>query len=779
MMRTNANNFGFRKSVIALAVVVAYGPAFAGVVDDTAQFTNPNASQVSVGIGMASGDESDRSIWGQYNGKRDHDVNLLLDFDYLTRDNATGTWTRAEGRDLGLDTRELRFSQERQGDWKYGIEYSGNVKHDIRTINTSMTGAGSTTPTLNYLAVPGEGRDVNLEIKRTNVGVSLGKWFGPALQVEASYRHEDKEGARIFGKGFTCTSGAAPGCNGSTAGVDVGFGVVMTPEPIDSTTHQLEAKLNYLGDNFAVTAGYYGSIYNNGLSTLTPNVPGTMNNAIGAPLPVDVTGSTSLRAILNMPLALAPDNEAHQFYVSGNYSFTPTTKATFKYAYTHATQDDAFPSSFSPPAGVKDLSGEVNTQLAQFGLTARPIKDLSLLANVRYEKKEDKTPVELYNIEGTSTFTNDPASSKRLVGKLEGSYMLPSNYRLTLGVDHESMERELPIDSTDVAGLSALRKKTDETGWRLEVQKVLSETLTGSLSYLSSKRDGSDWMTLSTLNPANPAVTPAQLALINAYCGGMACYGQNLPAAYILALSNSTGNAAGVTNSTAILPSMLMDRQRDKWRLMADWNPTDRVSLQFLLENGHDNNDVNGAVRGLQDTDMKFYSVDAMYALSDAWKLTAYVSHGDQSMFVNHSTGYAMELNNKNTTLGIGVRGKATDKLSVGADLSFTNDVTKYVQDSDPTLLSGGATGTVATLATLGQLPDVKFSQTALKLYGNYALDKQSNVRVDLVHQLAKLKEWTWESNGTPFVYADNTTVTIDPKQTVNYLGVSYIHKFQ
>lgn len=764
-MRTNAIHTGFSKSVIALAIVVAYSPVYAADIDESA-LTKPDMTQISVGAGIASGNSADRSIWGQYNGMREDDAHLLLDFDFIKRDDATGTWTKAEGRNLGLDTRELRFSQEKQGDWKYGLEYSGMVKKDIRTINSSMTGAGTTDPVLSYLATPGTGINTDLEIKRTNLGVSLGKWFNRTMQFEASYKHEDKEGARIFGKGFTCTSGAAPGCNGSTNGVDVGFGVVLTPEPIDSTTHQFEAKFNYLGEKLLLTAGYYGSLFDNGLSTLNPSVPGTLNNAVGTPLPIDMTGTTNLQDILNMPLALAPDNQAHQLYLSGNYAITPTTRTTFKYSYTHATQDDTFPSVFTPPAGVTNLGGEVNTQLAQVSLTARPMPKLSLLANVRYEDKEDKTPVQLYNIEGVTTFTNDPNSSKRLVGKVEGSYQLPQNYRLTLGADYEAVDRDLPVATTDVAGLSALRQKTDETGYRVEVQKTLSETINGSLSYLSSQRNGSDWMSLSTTTNAGILAT---------YCGGVTCYGQILPVASILGISNSTSNANGVTNSTAILPASMMDRQRDKWRLLADWSPSERVSFQFMVEDGSDKNDTPGAVRGFQETSLTFYSVDADIKLSDTWKMTGFVSHADQSNFVTHSTGYVMEINNENDTMGLGFKGKPTAKLAVGVDLAYTRDLNRYIQSSDANILSAG---NIATLATLGQLPDVNFEQTTLNLFGTYALDKNANIRVDLVHQFAKLNEWTWENNGTPFVFGDNTTVTIKPKQRVTYIGARYVYKF-
>jgi MtrB/PioB family decaheme-associated outer membrane protein len=679
-----------------------------------------------------------------------------------------------------LDTRELSFSHEKQGDWKYGLDYSSTVKRDIRTVNSGMSGAGSSTPTLVNLATPGSGNDLNFDIKRTSLGLSLGKWFTENLQFEASYKHEDKDGTRIFGKGFACTSGAAPGCAGAGSPATLAsYAALLVPEPINSTTHQMEAKLSYATEKLSLSGGYYGSIYDNGLSALTPSVPGSLNNPLG----INASLSAGLQNILNLPMALPPDNQAHQFYLSGNYVFTPTTRLNFKYAYTHSTQDADFSNAFAAPAGVKNLGGEMNTQLAQVGLTARPLSKLTLSAKLRYEDKNDQTPLRLYNIEGTNTFTNNRNSITRLGGKFEGSYLLPANYRMTLGVDYDEIRRSLPVSSTEVAGLSALRAETKETGYRLELHKTLNETLTGSIGYFNSKRDGSDWFSLSSLDPnnlnSNATTAAAQLALINKYCGGVACYGQIIPTSAILGTSYPTPtatNAAGVYNSTAILPSMLMDRQREKWRLAADWSPTERLSLQFMFEDGTDKNDVPGAVRGLQNSDLTFANIDAMFSVSDRLKLTAFASHGKQSTFINHSTGYALELKNTNDTYGIGLRSKATGKLDLGADLTFSDDVTRYKQGADASILTSA---NLTTLSTLGQLPDVKFTQTTLRMFGNYEIDKKSAVRVDLVHVLSKLKDWTWENSGTYFVYGDNTTVELKPKQTVSFLGVRYLYKFQ
>ena len=346
-MRTLYRQSGFNRTIVALALAPIFSLVHAAD-EDVARLTKPDTTAVSVGVGLVSGDSKTRSLFGQYNGLRKDDAYLLLDLDFIRRDDATGTWTIFEGRDVGLDTREVRFLQQRQGDWKYYGEYSGLVRYYPRTINTSLQGAGTTTPIVSLLPVPGTGSDLDLKTERKAVSLGGEKWITPNLMFEATFKNEDKDGARIFGRGFTCPSGAAPPpiCTALAAGANQ-WALLLLPEPIDSTTRQFEAKLNYIGDKFAVTAGYYGSFYNNHNGSLNPAIVGNLNNPLGHPMGADgsVPLTAGLRNILQLPMALPPDNQAHQFYVSGNYAFTPTTRANFKLAYTHATQKDDFASN--------------------------------------------------------------------------------------------------------------------------------------------------------------------------------------------------------------------------------------------------------------------------------------------------------------------------------------------------------------------------------------------------------------------------------------------------
>jgi MtrB/PioB family decaheme-associated outer membrane protein len=499
-------------------------------------------------------------------------------------------------------------------------------------------------------------------------------------------------------------------------------------------------------------------------------VAATLAPAAGAA--VIAGGGTSLQNVLQLPIALPPDNQAHQIYVSGNYRISPTTNGTFKYAYTHATQDDNFANAglTNPPPGVTSLHGVVNSSLLQLGLNARPVPKLSMLANLRYEMVDDKTPEELYNVEaGTSVPATVPPNTNRfwknlhinstkVVGKLEASYQLPAALRATAGLDFSSYKRPVPVSITEeeLAGLGAVRATNRETGYRLELRRTMSETVTGAIGYSKSKRTGGDWTSLST----SAAFAAAGLG-----------YGQTGSASQFIALN--AGNA---------FPMNMADIDRQKIKLSANWSPTELIDVQFSAD---DNRDKNATAfsevaqgKGWRETGLKSYSVDASFAVSDNLKLTGYASQSHQNLKINHSTGYQADLNTRSDGFGFGASGNPSSKLEVGAQLTYLQDNTKYGLAAAPSSAAGAPpTATNLAQAALG-LPDVRYHMTRLNLTGTYSLDKTASVRVSLIHQRTKLDEWSYSNNGVPYLFSDNTTVTLNPRQTVNVLGVMYIFKF-
>lgn len=752
-MSRNSRENGFRRTALAAALVAAFGATGAWAQEDIADLTKPSSS-VSVGAAGVSGDSRDRSLFGQYNGLRDHDAYFLLDFDYVKRDDATGMWTIVKGRDLGLDTRELGVSIGRQGSWRFTGDYWELTRWYPRTINTSLEGAGTTTPIVSRLPVIGAGSDLDLKTERKRFNIGGQGWFGRHLNVEATFTNEEKEGARLWGRGFTCPSGSAPTpvCTALATGANQ-WALLMLPEPIDSSTRQFEAKLNFTGDRFALTAGYYGSFYVNHNGSLNPTVTGNLNNPLGNPMGVGggVPLTAGLRNILQLPMALPPDNQSHQFSLAGNYAFSNATRGTFKLAYSRATQDESFGGTglSGAPSGRDNLDGRLDTKFAQAGITSRLTPQLGIVANVRYDDKEDKTPIDLYNIEGTDRFTNSHISLKKVAGKLEANYRLPWSLKATAGVDYESIDRGEFVDTSAVAGLSGLRQKTYETSYRVQLRRAMSETVSGSVGYVHSDRDGSTW-----LKPGAEGVFPADPDCQSATVAGV-------PNACIF-------------NRTGIFPTMLNDRKRDKWRFLGDWTPAERVSLQLALEHGKDKY-AGPSQKGLRKTRMRLASLDAAFAMSEAWKLNAYYSYSEQTLLVAHSTGYIIDLKDRTSTAGIGVAGKATPKLQLGADLMFVNNRNVYAQELD----SAASAANVAFLAQSGGIPDVTFRDTRLKVYGKYALQKNAEIRMDVVHDRAKLDEWSWGYNGVAFAYSDNTTLSLLPNQNVTYVSLIYTLRFR
>lgn len=717
------------RTALAVAVLAAFGAAHA---QEGSEFE----AAVTAGVGAVSGDKADRSWFGQYNGMRSDDIYGLLGVEYERRNAANGTSVRLLGTNLGLETRELDFTWKKQGDWRFSANYGELIRYDPYTYNTGLLNAKSASPQVVLLGAPGSGYDLDLKTKRRGLGVGLAKWFNPALELEVNLKTEKKEGARHFGIGVTCPPVVAPNPDcGPTTVTNSGWAVLALPEPIDATHNQIEARLNYAGDRLRLSAGYYGSFYRNGNGSLNPVIPDTLNNPLGAPLPL----YSGLRSLLALPVALAPDNEAHQFDVTGNLTITPTTRANFKVAFNRATQDQSFTEAgfAGAPAGIANLGGEVETTLAQVGVTSRPIARLTLSAEARYEDRNDKTPLATYFDNGLIVSTNRNYDREKTRGKLQASYQFTSDLQGTVGADYEQIDRGTYTATAKLSGVSAWRQETTETGLRIELRKRMTETFSGSISLQGSERDGSDWQA------PNPTV------------------GVAVP---VIAFDN-----------TSVFMPTLADRRREKGKVLATWQATDELMLTFSAEAGRDKFTAPSD-QGLRNTKMQLFSIDATYVMSDEWSFTGYASQGKQRLHQAKPAGYILSFDNTATTLGLGVVCKPSEKLVLGGDLSYLDDKNEYAQALDALVANPGA---VVLLAATGGLPEIVFRRTELKLYGKYALSERSSLRLDAIYQQAKFNDWAYGYAGVPFAYSDGTTATLKQSQDAGFVGVTYTYSWK
>jgi len=642
---------------IATAVALAYAPARAEGDEDIQRLVTPD-SMVRLGIGHVG---NGNLRYGQYNGLADTKSSTLADFDLVQRDNATGTWLRAGGRNLGLNTREVRLGYERQGDWGVSLDYGRTPRLEPLYIATGLSGIGTATQALRGQPV----RDVVLSTERDRVTFGFDKNLARHLDFQLRLRNEEKNGSRLFGRGTG----------------------EFLAEPIDSRTQQFEATLGYVEGNLQLLGGYYGSSYAN-------------HNQV-----LDVATGTDI--------ALAPDNASHQVFIGGGWRLSPGTRMTFKLAYGRGTQNEKFYVAPDFPGNTAtSLNARVDTTQAQLGITARPLPGLSLLANLRYEDRDDKTPrVQFMPASSGRDGYNTPFSRTTSTGRLEASYQLPAGLRMTGGADVEQRKR-----SVLAIRQASWREKNDETTYRIELRRSLADTINGAVTLLHGKRDGSGYL------PAN-------------------------------------NNAA----ADVIDPIHFADRSRDRVRVTLDWVPAEALSLQLLLDQSKDTYD--GRPLGPEHGKAHVWSLDGGYTFSEDWQGTAWVTNDEariQQSTISGANGATLpaqtwqaQLRNRGEAAGIGVRGKPGGKFEIGADLQYARDTNAY--------------NLVATLPAAAVLPNIVTTRSALRLFGQFALQPNLALRVDLGLDRYRTNDWTW----TGWTYADGTTVRQEPRGKANFVGVS------
>lgn len=678
-----------RLTRIAAVLLVAFEPAHAaeGLAPSG---LNTAASSASIGLGYTP---DDGRRFGQYTGVNEQGAYGLFDFNLVKRDDTTGTWLGVYGRNVGLDNRQLRLEHNRQGNWGYFIEFSQIPRYEPWAITTGVSGIGTSNLTIPTAAA---GVPVDLKTRRDALGLGFEKFLSGNWDLQVRFRNEEKEGARLFARGNT---------GGGVVGGPVFGNFDFAPEPINSTTRQLDVMINYLGTQLQFSGGYYGTMFNNSHSRL------------------DLAGGSSTIT----PIALPPGNQSHQLYFTGGYGFTPTTRGNFKVSYAKATQDDSFITGVPVLPGIgTDLQARVDTTLIQAGITSRPMPKLTLLADLRYEDRDDKTPVRIFLAPPGSTTdgTNEPRSIRTTNGKAEASYALPNDFRLTGGVGYEEKKR-----NTSPVRVVSYRESTDELSYRVELRRMMSEAVSGALAYVYSDRDGSPWVT--------------------------------------------TTQTSGAIGSNLIAPIHLADRERNKIRLSVDWAVSDPLTLNFYVEDARDDYGTrDGSTVGPMKGSARNYSIDAGYTLTQQWQITAWYSRNDTKAEQTTcapagpatcgSPTFAATLKNLSDNFGMGLRGKPAGKLEVGADLSYSDIKDEYQQQA----LVG---------APIASLPNISTKLTRLNLFGKYALQKNSGVRLDYIYDRYKSDDWTWSN----WMYADGTRITQDPNQTANFVGVSYFYRWQ
>jgi MtrB/PioB family decaheme-associated outer membrane protein len=438
--------------------------------------SEPVYSDIELGIGYVS---NDAYYFGRYNGLQTEGPYLVGDIDAREFDEDGRFWS-IRGTNLGLESRYLRLEGGKQGSHKFFLEWSELPNYRNNTGFTPFNGDGTDNLTLppDYTGTSDinsslHGFDVETKRDRVTAGASFvakQRWL-----FDVDFSHENKQGVEVLG-GATITA------SGSMLG---GTYTSLLPEPIDYDTNLVNATLSYVGDAGQLDLAYHASFFDNAYASLTWQDPFSQSTGVSA-------GS----------MALAPDNEFHQLSLTGGYSLPYRSRLTGVLSVGRMTQNQQFqPYTISgiptTPLPADSLDGEVWLTNAQLKLSSRPITKLRINADLRYNERDNQTPVNTYGyviLDGRagSGVTNNPFSYENSRFDLDANYRFNAVASLLGGYKYNRMKR---------SNFDAGREETDENTLFAKFKLKPHATVDLELSGEASSRDGSAFESPGYQNP--------------------------------------------------------------------------------------------------------------------------------------------------------------------------------------------------------------------------------------------------------------------------------------
>lgn len=688
-MRKNKPNFAVQATVVAVraaavamaAVAVAQG---AESDDATRQLTQPTNS-VEAGVGYVS---QSSAKFGQYNGLFNQGAYGIFNFDVSgggIYDSNDPTRWRVTGTDLGLPTRDVSAEYGEQGKFRINLGFDQLEDQRSDTYQTPYLGTGTNSLSLpsNWLVPrvpqvsPTSGNfrglspttglapanvngvvtpptaaqqaivnniiandvpafnDINIGTNRTTYDGGFDYDFDSRWVFKASASHELKTGAKLM----------------SMLSAASGTSAVVLPDLIDQTTDQYNVSLNYTDEQGFFQAAYYGSVFHNSVGSMS-----WQNAFIQTP-----TFAT---------MSSAPSNQYNQLSLTGGYNFSKTTKLVLYGSYARNTQNDTFlndPSSLPLGLPRSSLNGLVDWSSFSARLTAKPTKDLSLVANYKFDYRDNRTPVSTYEFydaneppastaspfngvlglpPGTlasniNIYANRPYSKKLNQVDLGANYAVAKGQALSADYQYQQINRSCPGSWINCADAP----KTWENTLRVEWRSNAIEDFSSRISYAYSQRrvdyDPNAWLALVPMAnniPAGGATTSVLAFLKQTGLGGFGPIAPWVPTQPgnlgIFFPNNSSLPQAlyGSRNDIHELPGMrrfnMADRDRNKVRAAANWDATAKLSIDGSLDYLYDN--YSDSVFGLKNGTSWAVNVEAAYAVSENFSASLFYTYEDQ-----------------------------------------------------------------------------------------------------------------------------------------------------
>jgi len=361
------------------------------------------------------------------------------------------------GERLGLDSRTLLIEGGKQGSYRLSLGWD-EINH-LREDNalTPFLGAGSSNQTLpaDWVLAGTTGGMTALEqnLRSVKIGsdrdiLTLGIEFGgkSPWRYRADFERTSRSGNSIRGASFI-------------------FRAAELAAPVDYQTTRLDAGIAYVKDRWQLEASYNLSHFENDNQALFWENPFT--GILGAQLG---------------QLAEPPDNQFHQFMLSGSWNQSRYLTLAGQVAIGRMDQDENLlqptvnPNLQNPGLPRARFDGEVDTRIVNFRATSNLTRDLRARVQLRYDERDNNSSRDAFTQVITDTFvtgevTNEPYSYDRISAEATLDYQLFSVLDLSASAELQETDRtlqEVEQTTTDSYTFQARSNPFDRLNLRAE-----------------------------------------------------------------------------------------------------------------------------------------------------------------------------------------------------------------------------------------------------------------------------------------------------------------------
>ena len=394
--------------------------------------------------------------FGNFRGIEDQGGFAELGADLIYR-GSDARYVDIYGERLGLDSRTLRIEGGKQGSYRLSLGWDElNRLHEDDAL-TPFIGAGSSRQFLPadwvLAGTTGGMTALGQNLRSVNIGsdrniLNLGIEFGgkSPWRYRADFERTSREGNSIRGASFI-------------------FRAAELAAPVDYVTTKLDAGIAYVKDRWQLEASYNLSHFDNDNQAVFWENPFT--GIFGAQLG---------------QLAEPPDNQFHQFMLSGSWTQSRYLTVAGQVAIGRMDQDENLlqptvnPNLDNPGLPRASFDGEVNTRIANFRATSNITRDLRARFQFRYDERDNDSSRDPFTQVITDTFVtgevvNEPFSYDRFSAEATLDYQLFSFLDLSASAERKEMDRtlqEVKETTTDSYTVQARSNPFDRLNLRAE-----------------------------------------------------------------------------------------------------------------------------------------------------------------------------------------------------------------------------------------------------------------------------------------------------------------------